>query len=412
MSIQSHKILRFLAQIASPLVLLGCYAYVFRLFDRYDWEQPFTKLLCFGALFLGIHLLSRKASGPPVSRWVYVVETAALCVVLVFVAGSAIDAHGEWFSRPPRVDVGYVTQDAAQMFFGEFENPYSSKTLNDLYGNEDFAGFKYGPVLLLAYWPSVLLPDSGFDLANGLYLILTAVILFWLSYDLFPTRLARVATCLFILCALLVPRRMWYELFVQGVVDLFAVLPILAALLCVKHRRWFLAGLATGLCFSAKFGLAIFGLFFIRRDLKPSYFWGGLLGLLPLAGFLLWDYEALLNNYFLVKFTKDFDSTSLHSISPAEVHFLFPAIQLIAVVWVVLRNFNRPIEYRSIAVQYTLLLLVFDVTYKQMHLNHLLWFIPLCALTLGWYRYEVVNVFRELWAGNQSSSEARTANSS
>src|SRR3954469_11146728 len=43
-----------LFSLLSPLIVLGLYDYIFRIFYTYDWDQPFVLLICYSALFAGV----------------------------------------------------------------------------------------------------------------------------------------------------------------------------------------------------------------------------------------------------------------------------------------------------------------------------------------------------------------------
>ena len=178
--------------------------------------------------------------------------------------------------------------------------------------------------------------------------------------------------------------RIGYELFHQGVIDIFPITLILFSLLCVGHRAWFIAGLLAGVSFSAKFSPGVFYLaLFLKRERVPRFFAGVACGLLPMAVFLAWDAGPLVRNYLGFHLLKGYDSTSLYSITPPALHLLFPLAQLVAAACILAGNYGDRIEPRSLVYRLLLLILVFVATYKEVHQNHLIWFIPLAALHLG-----------------------------
>jgi hypothetical protein len=186
----------------------------------------------------------------------------------------------------------------------------------------------------------------------------------------------------------LLPERFHHELFNQGAVDMFPVMLLVAAMLCVRRGWWLAAGLVAGLSFSAKFSPAAFLLvLFVRRHIAPRLVLGAALGLLPFAPFLVWDAPSLVRNVFLFHSGKAFDNTSLYSVTPPELHYLFTTFQVAAVALVVAINFERPLELRSLVGCFALLLIAIEVSYREMHGNHLVWFVPVVALSLTWYRH-------------------------
>jgi hypothetical protein len=111
---------------------------------------------------------------------------------------------------------------------------------------------------------------------------------------------------------------------------------------------------------------------------------GILTGLTPIALAALWDAGALANNMVLFHETKPPDDTSLYGVLPAYITRFFPLLQVIvlAVFW--FRNWRRKFDVHDLATQLFLLMVLIEVFYKEIHGNHLLWFIPLAALLFAW----------------------------
>jgi hypothetical protein len=116
------------------------------------------------------------------------------------------------------------------------------------------------------------------------------------------------------------------------------------------------------------------------------------LGLLPFVPFLLWDAPALVRNVFLFHGFKSYDSTSLYSVTPVELHRLFSVFQALAVAVAVALNFRRPIEPRPLLVTFTLLLICIEISYREMHGNHLVWFMGPLAVCFAWGRHGLPGV--------------------
>jgi hypothetical protein len=257
--------------------------------------------------------------------------------------------------------------------------------------------------MLFGYWPSVLSPGLGYKLASLTYLFASAFLVCLLACAPKEHRADRLATLTFVLCLFLVSERYWYEILTQGANDVFPVALLLVSLLALKGRRYFLTGLMLGLSFAAKFSPAIFLLIAVlRRNLKMPIIKGFGLGLLPLLAFALWDPTGVFNNVFWARFSVSYDSTSLYSETHPALHFVFPLVLLAAVVYSLYRNSRIPLEYENVLTSFTLLLIVGEVTFRQIHANHLIWFYPLFALILGSHRYQ-------LFAHREStSSRSRT----
>ncbi|MEA3421511.1 MAG: glycosyltransferase 87 family protein [Acidobacteriota bacterium] len=237
---------------------------------------------------------------------------------------------------------------------------------------------------------SARFPSCGLKIHNVLYLILT---LFFLTVivqkkdEFLIQRLCAIA-CVCYFC--LIPNRLWYELFTQGVNDIFPILLIILAFYFIKIEKWGLAGLFIGLSFSAKFAPAAFLMcLFLRRDLKVKLFIGFFIGLMPIFAFMIWDAKALINNAFLCRFILEHDSTSLYSISPKQIYFIFPLVQLAAIVIMVTRNFNKKVVLEELVFHFSVLVIIITVAFKAVHTNYLIWICPITGYLLTTNRYNL-----------------------
>jgi Glycosyltransferase family 87 len=378
-------------QVASPAVIMGLMFYLYGLFHKYDWGHPFIKLFCFVIVFSLIVFLRRRSRLRDLPSGLAKLELIAWAVLLLFIVASYGRKYGPGMLSPPRVDIGYTTVNAAFMLVNERRNPYSSHEINR---REELApeyrGFHYGPLMLAGYVTGVFAPAAGYKIASLTYALLS-VLFVSLSIDRSKTDPhARLAGLMFALCIFLSAERFWYEMFTQGANDIFPVCLLLASLLAVKRAEYFLSGLFLGLSFSAKFSPAVFLLItFLRKDLRVATLKGFAIGLSPLLAFAAWDPQGLLNNVFWIRFTIPYDSTSLYSQLRPEFHFILPLALFVAVLYSLYRNFNAPVEYENALVSSTVLMIVGEVTFKEMHTNHLIWFYPLFALILTRHRYQL-----------------------
>jgi hypothetical protein len=289
-------------------------------------------------------------------------------------------------------DLGNTTQDAVRMVLLGHENPYLHEIAKN--GNDPaFFGFKYGPGMLIGYALAALWPEGGgLKTCNLVYLAMTVGLLASLATRSETTsarrRWLRLAPAVVVAAVALWPERPYHELFDQGAVDMYPIMLLVAAVACLDRKWWLGAGLAAGLSFSAKFSPAAFLLIlFIRQRIPRRFVVGVAIGLVPFLPFLLWDAPSLVRNVFIFHSKKSFDTTSLYSVTPGELHYLFSAFQACAVAAAVVLNFRRPLEPRSLVVFFTLLLIAIEVSYREIHGNHLIWFVPVVALTLTWYRH-------------------------
>jgi hypothetical protein len=387
-----HRFLGMVVFLSSAATFLA-YRALFDVFHRFDWNQPVVKLAAFQALFLLILLLSlwHKRSHGRATDEVLVAELGAAALIICWEIARTISLLRSGLHTAMN-DLGQTTEDAVRTLLLDRGNPY----LREIARNGDdpaFWGFKYGPGMLLGYWPAGLLPGGiGLKACNLGYLAASVAMLAWLAVRAEPSTgrpgWLRYTPGLVVSTLVLLPERLHHELFNQGAVDMFPVMLLIAAMLCVRQGWWFAAGLVAGLSFAAKFSPAAFLLvLFIRRHIAPRFALGLALGLLPFLPFLLWDAPSLVRNVFLFHSGKAFDNTSLYSVTPPELHYLFTTFQVAAVALAVAFNFKRPLELRSLVASFTLLLIAIEVSYREMHGNHLVWLVPVVALSLTWYRH-------------------------
>lgn len=374
-----------------PALCIFLLDYIYRVYDEFDWGHSFTKLLCFGAVAAMI-VISRSAFW---GRWLSSgiatedrhpkLQYQRLLLLILFavflIYGFSVQYLPQ-IMQPPRVDIGYTTVHAAELFFRGMQNPYTSVAINvrpEL--PPEFRGFHYGPLMFISYFPAIIYPGLGFKLINVLCLVVSAVLLSVLVRKIDNTFIENIESAVFALILFLLSNRFWYENFTQGANDIFPVTLLLFSLFWIKKENYLLGGLFAGLSFSAKFSPALFlFVFFIRRDCPRQFLYGWIGGLLPLLAFLFWNPSGLVNNVFICRLRLNYDSTSLYSITPEKLHYLFPLVQLSAVVLTVLQNFKKRLVFDALVAEFTLLLIVVEISFKEVHANHFIWFIPVVAL--------------------------------
>jgi len=379
-----------LVTIRALLSVLFAYAFMYLVnstFHQYDWGHAKVKFVCFAAVgLLLVHASAGRST--PDSRVASVLEILLGTVVVVLILTHYGRAYGQEIFDAPRGDIGQTTVAAASLLLERLENPYSSDQINTNPALDPaYRGYHYGPLMLLAYAPAVF-EARAFKALSVLYALLSAVLLCLLVRDPGKSRLHNAASASTVLALFLLPERLWFEILGAGVNDIFPVALVLASLLMLRRRRYFWMAVFAGLSFSAKFSPAAFLiLHFLRgrhdRGEMRAVVQGLAIGLAPLVPFLIWNARGLLNNVFVLRLVLDFDSTSLYSVVPAWLHLAFPAALLLSVVWVLWRGRSSPLAYEDVLVSFSLLLIVAEVTYKEVHANHLIWFYPLFALILS-----------------------------
>ena len=386
------RLFSVLRQSASVFFVFGVMAYVYSCFHKYDWGHPLIKLFCFMTVFFLILFLRSRAGSEPPSPILAKIEVVVWAIVLVLLATVYFKSYGPGLRRPPSIDVGFTTVRATTTFFQEGLNPYSVDNINVRSGLPvEYRGFHYGPMMFIGYFLALFSPAEGYKFATLIYLILSALLLILLLQRNSAQSCDWAASALFAICLFFLPERLWYELFLQGANDIFPVMFILGSLLALQRKRFFWSGVLLGLSFSAKFSPALFLMIaLLRKDLRLSLVKGFLAGLTPLFLFVFWDAKGIFNNVFWNRgIALPFDSTSLYSIIPPAWDFLFPLSLLTAIGYSIYRNYTVPIDYETVLTTFTLLLIVAEVTFKQIHANHLLWFYPLFSLCLTGPRHRL-----------------------
>lgn len=395
-------------RIVSSLSVLGFLYYLYGIMPDNDWKPNLEKFLVFLIFFVtiaGFEYHSYRRRTPNVAL---LAESALLLVIFAsfFYSYSAKWVPGGFI--PPVADYGFMVVDATKMLFVDGENPYSSQTISpikDIFGPE-YRGFYYGPLMMVGYLPTLVSPAAGYKYTSIFFVLLSGVLLAFLVVepeDRWELRLANIA---FVETAFFLPERMWIELFSRGAHDYFPVALLLAGLLALKKGNPFWTGILVGLSFSAKFSPAVFVLPFLPyRDRKVLI--GLFIGLLPHLPFFLWDPPAFVRNVFLVRFVMPHDGSSFRWLLAPEYHWWLPTALLLGLGYAIYRNIRGPLEFRTVVVGLTLLLIVGETTFKQVHLNHLIWFFPLFALLFTYNREKVFGFLAGIF-GNRLAANPET----
>lgn len=341
------------------LLVLAVWIPTFWVFDTYDWGHPWWKLAAYGAL-LGLLALPRPPRRGPAWPW----GLAAL-------GAAAWGLHRVLpdLAQAPSVDIGYLTDEAVRLLFLQGRNPYEA-AITRYSGLEGLHGYPYGPGMLLGFAPAALLGPWGVKALNGLWLA-AAVLL--------TARLAREDAAFAVLC-LLLPARLWTELFQAGVVDMLPTVLVLLSITLLHHQSFWPAGLAAGLALSCKWAPAVFLLaLLVRRDSPRAFLGGVAAGLLPLAAFAAASPGALWRSTVWAHSAKAFDDTSLRSLAPAEWQWVFPLALVLGAALILRREARAP----SLLRHFTLLTVLANVTHGEVHVNHLLWVLPSAAILVA-----------------------------
>jgi len=390
--------LREVGFLVSSVLILVAYHLIFLLFHRYDWNQPVVKLACFEVLVLMIVALGfgRGAPAREAPRVVLTIEAVIGCALLAWEIVHAVPMIRASFHAGMN-DLGWTTENAAKYLFVEHTNPFA-RSVAPIGNDPAYFGYKYGPTMIFAYALAGFLQNGlGLKITNIVYCVATGAVVAYLAgwtpraSGARPRSLGERVAAASLACAMtFLPERLYHETFNQGAQDIFPIFMVLLSVAFVARKQWLLAGLVAGLSFSARFAPGAFLIvLFLRRRIPPRLIIGGVLGMLPFVPFLLWDAPALIRNVFLFHGFKAYDSTSLYSVTPVELHFLFSVFQAAAVALAVALSFRRAIEARHLMAFVTLVLIAIEVSYREMHGNHLIWFMPTVAVIFAWGRHDL-----------------------
>lgn len=367
--------------ISFTFIITSLYSFVFYSFHAYDWGHPLIKAFCFLTLFCMIIVLSKRREGTPRSSASYRAELIIAALVLFVVVSAYSVKYLQFIQTPAQCDIGYTTHDAVKMLVFDHQDPYAYNKSNVVGRDPRFWGYKYGPTMILLYLPSAWFTSAAIKVLTVVYLLLTLFVIALLLSKYQMPRWGRANSLVFAFLLMVIPERLWYEILIQGSTDIVPILLVLLSVYAMDKNSPVTAGMFAGISFSAKFSPTLFFiLLMVRNKPSPRFFGGILLGCTPFLAYLAWSGMPMINNMFLFHAVKRFDTTSLYSVVPHSMHFLFPLIQVAALAGFLLYNFKREADTRSLLVHFTLLILIIEITFTEVHANHLIWFIPLLSL--------------------------------
>lgn len=374
--------------LASPLLILLFISYLARHYHAH-YTSPFIKVSIFLILLALVSLLSKNGKGVMPNRRTLWAEYVLLLFLLFPVFDHALTEYGPRFSRGPTVDYGYITVKAAKLFFISHLNPYSEVVRQNK--NPAFRGYERGPLTFIVYGASAYYPPVSYKITTLVLLLLVMIAIGILTRRPHAPPPFNLSTLLFAFILLIAHDISLKILFVNGAMDLVPTLLVLLSFIFIRYQKWLPAGVSAGLAFAAKFAPPILLiLLLIRRDFKTRFFIGAAFGLLPLLAFLIWDPLSFINNNFLFHFSKPGNSTSLYSITPSDLHYLFPVIQAAAVLYFWLINLLQPVKLSRLIRHFVILLLLLNASYTQIHANHLVVLLPFIAVIMSSYRYNLL----------------------
>lgn len=282
--------------------------------------------------------------------------------------------------KPKVLDIATTTA-AAVAAVAQGGNPYAlpiDPVAGGITGaGGQFLGYKYLPMMLLAYAPlSLTMGARGTVATNILLQGATALALGALAARQ-SGRIGGLAAALLYL-SLPFPA---HQLFTRGVNDLVAVLPLLFALLVLERRPGW-AGFLAGLSIAAKLmpGLAVLPCLAPAKGERGRFALGVLAGLLPILPFAALAPAAFADNILLFNALRPIDDTSWlwglpgAAVVPVRAAAAAALVGLYAWVWL------RPPASDARCVAAVLAILIVFSAGPDMHHNYYLWFIPFFAV--------------------------------
>ena len=356
-----------------------------------DYGSPLSKLILFSLLFILLALIycfNKKFNLKNVSPSSLNIASGVVILFIVAILFSFVPKYLPEISNPAKVDVGYDTYDALKSLLNK-NDPYKNLKIGAIGQDSRLWGYHYGSIMLLFYAPSLLFyTSSGIKFMNLYYLIALVILISCLVYNKNNSKSANIFFISFSILVLLLPEKLWYESFISGTTDIFPLLLLLLSIPFIIKKSWFLSGLLIGLSISSKFAPALFFAFLlIRKKINFSLFYGLFAGILPVILTLLLSSNAY-NSMIIFHMVKPFDSSSLYSLVPSEFHFIFPLIAILSLILFILIDFKKDIDEKSLIFSFAFLLIIIELSYKELHANHLLWFFPLIAYIFGAYIFQ------------------------
>jgi hypothetical protein len=283
--------------------------------------------------------------------------------------------------KPKVLDIASTTVAALDAVV-HGQNPYALP-LDPVAGGiagAQFLGYKYLPVMMLAYAPLALpFGARGTVLTNILLQAATAGVLALLA----ARRSGRIGGLLAAVLYLSLPF-LAHQLFTRGVNDLVAVLPLLGALLLLERAPGW-AGFLAGLSIAAKLmpGLAVLPCLVPWQGTRGRFLLGTAAGLLPILPFFAAAPAAFIDNILLFNTLRPIDDTSWlwglpeAAVIAARAGASMALGALYAWIW----RYPPAADGRCAAAVLAVLIVFFAG--PDMHHNYYLWFIPFFALLVA-----------------------------
>jgi hypothetical protein len=239
-------------------------------------------------------------------------------------------------------------------------------------------GFKYGPVMLFFYWPSVaLLGTAGFLASHLLLVVVCGVVLYrWAIAQTGSPFWSAVA-----LLPFLWPTHLAWNVLAVEHLDFLPVFLVTLAWVCWDRNRFGAASACVGFSLAAKLLPALLFLPLLLR--APKRFWLAPLGIAAacFAPFAVWDWTGLWHNLGY-PFSRPPDSTSLAFFLAPWQGSLVRMLALAATALFAARAYLRGWDART-SIEYLVCAHVAVLASgTTLHNNYLVWLMPVLSIFL------------------------------
>ena len=311
-----------------------------------------------------------------------VAQSRGMMIATALAMGAQLVYFGLRVTHPHLIDVATTTLGAATAML-RGENPYllPIDAVSGGLGDRAFHGYKYLPMMAIAYLPlGTLLGERGILITNLVLHLGVAWAVWRLASRAGTTASGQLAVLLYLSLPLVA-----MQVLAKGATDLVAVAPLLLALLCLEENAT-AAGVCVGLSISAKL---LPGMVFLpcllpaaRAD-RVRYALGIALGLIPALPFVLWSPAAFADNVVLFALLRPADTTSWLAAMSGDVALLARLVGAAVFCGVAAYVWRRPPSLIQRCGLGAMLAMTALLAGGRAHHNYQLWWLPFYCVLLG-----------------------------
>jgi hypothetical protein len=245
------------------------------------------------------------------------------------------------------------------------------------------AGLKYAPVMLLGYYPLVvLLGRPGIYLTHLMLALGIGVLLVWRQRGR-NTDASFSLQALVPLAIVFGPTLLRFLTLRHSDCDLIPTVLGVAGLVILERGHPRAAAIVFGLSVGAKLFPGLLYLPLLLGAPKKAWLWALASIALAFVPFLAWDPTGFLNNIFLFNLTRSGDSTALAGDLSQPAQLLLMAVYLAGLGALILRTYRRGWPASERLAYLVLAHIGLFLTARIFHNNYLIWLFPLYGLWLS-----------------------------